>query len=240
MGLDYALNLEARVEWISEDTLEIYLGDPVATETLSFAEMISHWIDLERPAWLIDHCYSFGILSLVVHPALIDEASVIDSLTHELSRSLDGRDFSDSGVIEIPVCYASEFGLDLQSIGEATGLSVEQIIELHCSRDYRVLATGFVPGFGYLGETDPRIQLPRRDTPRTRIPRGSVAIAENQTVIYPTETPGGWNIIGRMPGSIVSVTRDSIDAKFSMGHLVRFHSISMDEFQAIEALDDPD
>ena len=234
------MNLEGRIEWISEDTLEIRLGDPVAMETLFFAEMISHWIELERPAWLIDHCYGFGILSLVVHPALIDESRVMESLTQVLSRSLDGRDSSDSGVIEIPVCYASEFGLDLQSIGEATGLSVEQIIELHSSRDYRVLATGFVPGFGYLGETDPRIQLPRRDTPRTRIPPGSVAIAENQTVIYPTETPGGWNIIGRMPGSIVSVTRDSIDAKFAMGRLVRFQPISMDEFQAIEALDDSD
>ena len=102
-------------------------------------------------------------------------------------------------------------GWDLQLISETTGLPIDQIIELHCSRDYRVLATGFVPGFGYLGETDPRIHLPRRDTPRTRIPRGSVAISENQTVIYPRETPGGWNIIGRMPGSIVSVTRDSID-----------------------------
>lgn len=234
------MNLEQRIEWISEDTLEIRLGDPVATETLSIVERISHGIDLEKPAWLIDHCYGFGVLSLVVHPAMLDQASLLDSLTHVLSRSLDGRDSSDSDVIEIPVCYAPEFGLDLQSIGEATGLSVEQMIELHCSRDYRVLATGFVPGFGYLGETDPRIQLPRRDTPRTRIPRGSVAIAENQTVIYPTETPGGWNIIGRMPGSIVSVTRDSIDAKFSMGRLVRFQSISMDEFQAIEALDDSD
>ena len=234
------MNLEERIEWISEDTIEVRLGDPVATETLSFVEMISHWIDLERPAWLIDHCYGFGVLSLVIHPALIDEASLINSFTNVLSRPLDERYSNDSDVIEISVCYAPEFGLDLQSIGEATGLSVEQIIELHSSRDYRVLATGFVPGFGYLGETDPRIQLPRRDTPRTRIPPGSVAIAENQTVIYPRETPGGWNIIGRMPGSIISVTRDSVDAMFATGRLVRFQSISMDEFQSIEALDDPD
>ena len=234
------MNLEERIEWISEDTIEVRLGDPVATETLSFVEMISHWIDLERPAWLIDHCYGFGVLSLVIHPALIDEASLINWVTNVLSRPLDDRYSNDSDVIKISVCYAPEFGLDLQSIGEATGLSVEQIIELHCSRDYRVLATGFVPGFGYLGETDPRIQLPRRDSPRTRIPRGSVAIAENQTVIYPRETPGGWNIIGRMPGSIISVTRDSVDAMFATGRLVRFQSISMDEFQSIEALDDPD
>ena len=240
MWLDWAVNLRERIEWISEDTLEIRLGDPIAPETLCFVEMVSHCIDLEKPQWLIDHCYGFGILSVVVHPALITEASLIDLLTNALSRSLSESGPSDLHVIEIPVCYAPEFGWDLQLISDTTKLPVDQIIELHCSRDYRVLATGFVPGFGYLGETDPRIRLPRRDAPRTRIPRGSVAIAENQTVIYPRETPGGWNIIGRMPGSIVSVTRDSINAKFAMGRLVRFQSISMDEFQAIEALDDPD
>ncbi len=234
------MNLNERIKWISEDTLEIRLGDPVAMETLSFIEVISHWIDLEKPEWLIDHVYAFGILSLVVRPALVEEASLIDSLTNALSRSLAGSGSTDSHVIEIPVCYAPEFGLDLQLISQTTELSVDEIIELHCSRDYRVLATGFVPGFGYLGETDTRIHLPRRDTPRTRVPPGSVAIAENQTVIYPRETPGGWNIIGRMPGSIVSITRDSIDATFAIGRLVRFQSILMDEFQEIEASDDPD
>ena len=240
MWLDCAVNLRERIEWISEDTLEIRLGDPIAPETLSFAETVSHWIDLEKPQWLIDHCYGFGILSVVVHPALIKEVSLIDLLTNALSRSRSESGPSDLHVIEIPVCYAPEFGWDLQLISDTTGLPADQIIELHCSRDYRVLATGFIPGFGYLGEIDPRIHLPRRDAPRTRIPRGSVAIAENQTVIYPRETPGGWNIIGRMPGSIVSVTRDSINAKFAMGRLVRFQSILMDEFRAIEALNDPD
>ena len=240
MWLDCAVNLRERIEWISEDTLEIRLGDPIAPETLSFAETVSHWIDLEKPQWLIDHCYGFGILSVVVHPALFKEVSLIDLLTNALSRSLSESGPSDLHVIEIPVCYAPEFGWDLQLISDTTGLPADQIIELHCSRDYRVLATGFIPGFGYLGEIDPRIHLPRRDAPRTRIPRGSVAIAENQTVIYPRETPGGWNIIGRMPGSIVSVTRDSINAKFAMGRLVRFQSILMDEFRAIEALNDPD
>ena len=127
----------------------------------------------------------------------------------------------------------------MQSISEATNVAVDTIIDLHCGRDYRVLATGFVPGFAYLGETDHAIHLPRRDTPRTRIPAGSVAIAENQTVVYPRETPGGWHIIGRMPGSIVSLSKDAINAKLQMGRLVRFKSISMDEFLTIEAADDP-
>jgi inhibitor of KinA len=237
--LDGIVNLGESFQWISEDTIELYLGEPVAHETLVCVEKISQWIHVTRPEWLIDYCYGFGVFSLVVRPEQIDTPFLIDELTVILDRSASDIDFEDSQMIEIPVCYSPDFGLDLQSISEATNVSVDAIIDLHCGRDYRVLATGFVPGFAYLGETDHAIHLPRRDTPRTRIPAGSVAIAENQTVVYPRETPGGWHIIGRMPGSIVSLSKDAINAKLEMGRLVRFKSISMDEFLAIEAADDP-
>jgi inhibitor of KinA len=233
------VNLGDRIQWISEDTIELYLGEPVAHETLVYVEKISQWIHVTRPEWLIDYCYGFGVFSLVVLPERIETMILIAELSDILSDQASEIAFGDSQVIEIPVCYSPEFGLDLQSISEATNLSVDVITDLHCGRDYRVLATGFVPGFAYLGETDHTIHLPRRDTPRTRIPAGSVAIAENQTVVYPRETPGGWHIIGRMPGSIVSLSKDAINAKLAMGRLVRFKSISMDEFLTIEAADDP-
>ena len=233
------MNLGESIQWISEDTIELHLGEPVAHETLFCVEKISHWIHVTRPEWLIDYCYGFGIFSLVVRPERIETTTLIAELSDILSDQASEIALRDSQVIEIPVCYALEFGLDLQSISETTNLSVDAIIDLHCGRDYRVLATGFVPGFAYLGETDHAIHLPRRDTPRTRIPAGSVAIAENQTVVYPRETPGGWHIIGRMPGSIVSLSKDAINAKLEMGRLVRFKSISMDEFLTIEAADDP-
>ena len=234
------MNLDGRIQWVSEDTVEVRLGDPVARETLASIEKISHWIRLKKPEWLIDFCYGFGVLSLVVRPERIDTLILIDEFCSVLNRPTSEIDQEDSQVIEIPVCYSQEFGLDLRSISETTNLSVNEIIDLHCGRDYRVLATGFVPGFAYLGETDHVIHLPRRDTPRTRVPAGSVAIAENQTAIYPKETPGGWHIIGRMPGSVVSRSTDSINAKLEMGRSVRFKSISMDEFAKIEAMDDPD
>jgi len=233
------VNLGDQIQWISEDTIELYLGEPVAHETLVCVEKISRWIHLTQPGWLVDYCYGFGVFSLVVRPERIDVPILVDELSDIMNRPASDIGFSDARVIEIPVCYSPEFGLDLQLISETINLSVDRIIDLHCGRDYRVLATGFVPGFAYLGETDHAIHLPRRDTPRTRIPAGSVAIAENQTVVYPRETPGGWHIIGRMPGSIVSLSKDAINAKLDMGRLVRFKSISMDEFLAIEAADDP-
>ena len=233
------MNLGDRIQWISEDTVELHIGKPVANDTLVRVEKISQWIHVTRPEWLIDYCYGFGVFSLIVRPERIETTTLIAELSDILNDQASEIALGDSQVIEIPVCYSLEFGLDLQLISETINLSVDRIIDLHCGRDYRVLATGFVPGFAYLGETDQAIHLPRRDTPRTRIPAGSVAIAENQTVVYPRETPGGWHIIGRMPGSIVSLSKDAINAKLEMGRLVRFKSISMDDFLTIEAADDP-
>jgi len=232
-------NSQGSITWISEDTVELCLGPPVDDQTLLKVEKLARWAWSEDPIWLVDYCYGFGILSMVVRPELIstDQISeVIGNVFAESGCTTYGESHSS---IEIPVCYDPAFGLDLQSVSDLTKLPVEDLINAHRSRDYRVLATGFVPGFAYLGETDHRIHLPRRDVPRTRVPAGSVAIAENQTVVYPKETPGGWHIIGRMPGRIVSLGEHSIDAKLSIGMTVRFRSISIDEFGQIEASDAP-
>ena len=223
------------MQWVSEDTIEIHLGDPVASETLEKVERLSRWIKATPLPWLVDYCYGFGLLNLVVRPDLISVRQLNQTLHDLLEPASESSSQTELDLIEIAVCYDPAFGIDLKSISERTHLSIDAVVEAHHSRDYRVLATGFVPGFAYLGETDPRLHLPRLDVPRTRIPAGSVAIAENQTVIYPKQTPGGWHIIGRMPGSIVSFTNQSIHAQLSMGKSVRFRSISLAEFQRLEA-----
>jgi inhibitor of KinA len=103
----------------------------------------------------------------------------------------------EGAVVEVPVLYGGEFGPDLARIAEMHGLTSQEVIDLHCGRDYLCYMIGFMPGFPYLGEVDERLRTPRLATPRTRVAAGSVAIAEAQTGIYPRETPGGWNIIGR-------------------------------------------
>ncbi|MCC7125121.1 MAG: 5-oxoprolinase subunit PxpB [Acidobacteria bacterium] len=105
---------------------------------------------------------------------------------------------SEAGALhEIPVRYGGVDGPDLAAVAARAGCEPDEVIRLHTSRDYRVYMLGFVPGFAYLGRVDERIATPRHAVPRTRVPAGSVGIAGVQTGVYPMETPGGWQLIGR-------------------------------------------
>lgn len=121
-------------------------------------------------------------------------------------------------LIEIPVRYD---GPDLPEVAERTGLTVSEVIQRHSEHEYRVYALGFVPGFAYLGDLDPALVLPRRESPRTRVPAGSVAIAAQQTGIYPFETPGGWHLIGSTSAVMFDPTR-SPPPLLLPGYRVRF------------------
>ena len=133
--------------------------------------------------------------------------------------------------IEIPVCYHPLFGIDLVKIAAEKNKDVEEIIEIHCSKIYRVFCLGFMPGFAYMGEVDKSIQSPRHPKPRPFVDAGSVGIAGSQTGIYPIDSPGGWQIIGRTPLTVF----DPIHlALLNPGDLVRFRAITKEEFDAIK------
>src|SRR5687768_881505 len=104
---------------------------------------------------------------------------------------------ADSRLVEIPTDFAEDAALDIDVIAAYSGLSPADVIDLFTSKTYRVFMLGFLPGFTYMGEVDSRIAVPRKDSPRKKVPKGSVGIAGNQTGIYPLESPGGWQIIGR-------------------------------------------
>lgn len=112
-------------------------------------------------------------------------------------------------------------GEDLADVAERTGRTTSDVIEIHSATEYRVFVIGFVPGFAYLGVLDPRLVLPRRESPRKRVPAGSVAIAEAQTGIYPAETPGGWHLIGTTDVRMFDPSRAE-PALFAVGDRVRF------------------
>ncbi|HAE90669.1 MAG TPA: allophanate hydrolase subunit 1 [Idiomarina sp.] len=131
----------------------------------------------------------------------------------------------------IPVYYDETVGPDLARIAELHECSVEEVIERHCRDSYRVYALGFAPGFAYMGEVAEDLQAPRLDSPRTRIPAGSVAIAERQTAIYPLASPGGWNIIGRTTFPLYEPQKGILN-QLNSGDTVRFKAISKDEFIA--------
>lgn len=134
----------------------------------------------------------------------------------------------------IPVVYGGEFGPDLSVVADYHGLSEKEVREAHAEREYMVYMIGFIAGFPYLGELADKIATPRHETPRIRVPEGSVGIAEKQTGIYPREAPGGWQIIGRTPLRLFDPSW-SVPALLQAGDMVQFKSITTAEFEQIRA-----
>jgi inhibitor of KinA len=153
----------------------------------------------------------------------------LEEQARSVAAGLEVDTTNDGAVIDVPVCYGGEMGPDLPDVATFAACSEEVVVDLHAGREYRVYVLGFVPGFAYMAEVDPRIAIPRRSSPRTHVPAGSVAIAAGQTGIYPSETPGGWNVIGRTPVEPYSPARQE-PFLFRPGDRVRFHRIGPQEF----------
>ncbi|GEM79368.1 5-oxoprolinase subunit PxpB [Vibrio superstes] len=136
---------------------------------------------------------------------------------------------SSKNIIEIPVYYGEEVALDAARYSKEKGLSLQQLQEIHTSAEYQVHALGFAPGFAFMAQVPEMLQLPRLDAPRPRIAKGSVAIAGPQTAVYPEESPGGWNIIGRTPIELYNPQHDPMTV-LSPGDKVRFIAISKRQF----------
>lgn len=172
-----------------------------------------------------------GWTSLLLHYDLCrtDHLDLAAHLTPLLERWLaEPLSVQPGHLHEIPVWYA---GVDLPEVAAACGLSVAQVIELHSSTEYRVGAIGFAPGFAYLGELHERLALPRRATPRTQVPAGSLAIAERQTAIYPQASPGGWHLLGLCPWAFFDVRRTP-PCPLLLGDRVRFLPIDEMTFRS--------
>lgn len=129
----------------------------------------------------------------------------------------------------IPVCYEGACAPDLDWVSQKSGLSSKQIIQLHTGTTFRVFLLGFLPGFPYLGTLPKVLDMPRKKTPRLRVPAGSVGLAGLQTGIYPQESPGGWQIIGRTPRKIFDPQR-SPPFLLQPGDQVQFRAITLQEF----------
>jgi inhibitor of KinA len=137
---------------------------------------------------------------------------------------------SVTSTIRIPVCYGGVFGPDLGEVAAFAGVNEQAVVDIHVSHPYRVFMLGFLPGFAYMGLVDQRIAAPRRATPRLRVPAGSVGIAGAQTGVYPSESPGGWQLIGRTPYKPFDPGR-SKPFGLAPGDSVQFYSISEADFQ---------
>jgi inhibitor of KinA len=178
-----------------------------------------------------DAVVGYATLTLYFDPLVVD-AAWLEAETREIAASLEPRPEPAGAVVEVPVCYGAELGPDLAAVAQFGGCSEEDVVAIHAGVTYRVYMLGFVPGFAYMGSVDDRIAAPRRATPRTAVPPGSVAIAGNQTGVYPIATPGGWNIVGRTPMKLFDPNRPQ-PSSFRAGDSVRFKPISRRDFDTL-------
>jgi len=178
--------------------------------------------------------------SLLIHynPIEIEIDNLIEKLM-EIEKALDSIDLPKPGIIEIPTIYGGEFGEDLNFVSEHNGISVDEVIKIHSSVDYLIYMLGFTPGFPYLGGMSEKIETPRLKIPRTKIPAGSVGIAGKQTGIYPIESPGGWQLIGKTPIKLYD-PNSQIPIILQAGDYIRFIPIEQEEYDNIRSLVEKD
>ncbi len=155
----------------------------------------------------------------------------------EIIKTIDSQQLAQENfayrVVEIPVCYSEEYGPDLKGF-EENHLSAKEVIERHANKEYLVYMLGFMPGFVYLGGLDKALFKDRLDNPRTTIKAGSVGIAGQQTGVYPFDSPGGWNLIGRTPINLYDLRRGEDTILYDAGDRIIFRPISPEMFKKIE------
>lgn len=211
------------LSWSSERSIRIATDDPLACWRAIRASGLPGVLDITP---------GFGSVQVEFEVVGLDDARVEDELRALFERTSEVGDTTEPLSHTLPVCYDAAFAPDLDRVAQFAGLSREQVIERHTAPSYRVEVIGFSPGFGYLSGLDRSLHTPRLDSPRTRIPAGSVGIAGEHTGAYPQATAGGWNLIGRTPLRLFDARRDP-PALLRLGDTVRFKPIDRSAFDRL-------
>jgi len=199
-------------------------------EVNSVAQRLAAAIVARALPWIRDVVPALGGVALHFEPGYEGDVRLAAAELVEQCMKKGLPDADDLGrEVEVPVCYDAEFALDLPEVSQRLKISPEEIIKRHVKGEYRVLMVGFAPGHPYIGGLDPKLAVPRRAAPRALVPAGSVAIANQQTVVYPYAISGGWNVIGRTPLAAFDAARER-PSLFSPGDRVVFRAVERREF----------
>lgn len=231
------------LSWVNETSLLLRLNTPPGPgQTLWLLNLVRH-LQARFPDAIEDSVPAYDTLLLVFTPDAVcsqqDWMTEIDALvTASASDALTGKS-ADRREVLLPAWYDRRAGADLDQVASRLRLSVSQVIALHTQTTYHVYANGFAPGFAFMGDLPDRLVLPRLSTPRAHVPRGSVAIAEHQTAVYPCATPGGWHLIGRCPLRLFHPEQNIRTAnRLQPGDRVRFEPIDPTRFEQLREFPD--
>lgn len=217
---------------VNENTWIVYFGITISDQVAMRVKHFNDLLWLNHAEVVLDTVPSYTSVLVTFNLRLIDRFAMAALLrqSYQLTVSTELVDQALETLV-IEVCYGIGAVNDLEYVAQYCGLTPQQIIDLHTGQSYRVYAIGFSPGFGFLGNTHKSLFVPRRKTPRLKIPAGSVSLADNQSAVYPSESPGGWQVIGRTWQKMVDWDRDEF-AFLKTGYKVRFEPISEADYLA--------
>lgn len=216
-----------QIKLASVDSIIIYFGDEISPQIASDVKKAYYCLKNLNLEGITEVVPSYTSIFISYDILKYDYESIKKKI--EESINLENKISLKEKIVNIDVYYGEEVGLDLKYMSEKTKLSIEEIIKLHSQKLYDVYAIGFLPGFAYMASVDEKIALPRLASPRKEIPKGSVAIANTQTAVYPQASPGGWNIIGRTTKELFDKNLESL-SPLAVGYKVKFNAISKEEF----------
>lgn len=216
------------IKTASVDSVIIYFSDTISKDVSLLVKSAYKKLKEKENLGFIEFIPSYTSLFLRYDIFKFDFETIKAFIKEEL-KDLEPLNEDSSKLIEIDVYYGEEVGLDLQRVASYAQISVDEVISLHSSKIYDVYAIGFLPGFAYLASIDNKLIVPRLDSPRKITPKGSVSIADNQTAIYPQNSPGGWNVLGRTAYELINKDLEEL-SPVSIDSKIKFNPISKEEF----------
>ncbi|ARV07458.1 allophanate hydrolase [Polaribacter sp. SA4-10] len=210
------------IEWDS------IINDEILADILSF----KHKIETLREGFYTDLIVGYNSLTIKYSNQFDAYLNEVEALRVIYKSNLKAQK-KINYIWEIPVCYELEFGIDLEAVSQKLNVSIDEVIKLHTNNFYTVFFIGFLPGFLYLGGLNEHLYFERKPNPRLNVAKGSVAIGGKQTGVYPFESPGGWNIIGKTPINLFNIKKDN-PCFAKAGDKIQFKSISLNLFCQIE------
>ena len=228
-----------QINQISEQAFLLDFGSEINIQinkhVISFANYVLKEIEKDNCLGIKNCVPSYNKI-LIQFDVLSDTKIKIIDFLHSINQRKI-IPINNKKVVEIPICYDDEFALDIVDISKQTQISKRDIIKLHVNTEFYVYMIGFMPGLPFMGDLDKQLAVPRKLSPRIHVPTGSVGIVDNLCVIYPNQSPGGWNIIGRTPQPLFDKNKKNPNF-VNAGYSVKFNSISKKQFEKIKTLNE--
>ena len=222
---------EARYLIAGDKGLLVEYGDKIDPEINAKVRAISLSIEKADIDGVEEVIPTYRSILITYNPTKISFKDLKENIKN-MEKNLSKVELPAPRTIEIPVVYGGEYGPDIEFVAKHNGLTVEEVIDIHSKGKYLIYMIGFTPGFPFLGGLSEKLFTPRLETPRVKVPAGSVGIANNQTGIYPIDSPGGWRLIGRTPIKLYDPSKDP-PVILNPGDFIRFVPIDEEEYKKI-------